>query len=180
MYFKSRDLYYDRRKNHYKNSGAKPAQIISVSFLSQCLIAVLLQSPNDSRARPSTLLTDDERYKKLYHSTKQNLDVFYNTAKAGRNIELIIKNRCALEITTISDIKFYVLFAVFAKLIKNVDIHPQDIVSMQTEDITEDLIVQTTNEVLEIYNRLGGDDKVAKGSELIKELKDQLIATISR
>jgi hypothetical protein len=64
MYFRSKDLYYDRRKNYYKNTGIKAAKIISVPFLSQCLIAVLLQSPNDSRARPSTLLTDDERYEK--------------------------------------------------------------------------------------------------------------------
>jgi hypothetical protein len=175
MYFKSKDLYYDRRKNYYKNNGVKPVKIVSVPFLSQCLISVLLQSPNDSRARPSTLLTDDERYEKLY-SPNQNLDVFYHIAKIGREIELIIKNRCSLEITQISDVKFYVLFSVFAKYFKKININPQDVAFMDVSKITEDLVVQTTNEVVDIYNELGGDDKVAKGSELIVRLKEQLNA----
>lgn len=33
MYFKSRGLFYDRRKNYYKNQGRKPAEIVGVSFL---------------------------------------------------------------------------------------------------------------------------------------------------
>ena len=46
MYFKIKGLYYDRRKNYYKNQGKKAAQIISLPFLSQCLISVLLQVPS--------------------------------------------------------------------------------------------------------------------------------------
>ncbi|MBR3770119.1 MAG: AIPR family protein, partial [Lachnospiraceae bacterium] len=66
MFFKQKGLYYDRRKNHYKNLGKKSAEIISVSYLAQCLIAVLLSKPNYSRARPSTLLTNDDYYNPLY------------------------------------------------------------------------------------------------------------------
>ena len=40
MYFKSRGLFYDRRKNYYKNQGHKPAEIVGVSFLAQCLITI--------------------------------------------------------------------------------------------------------------------------------------------
>jgi hypothetical protein len=173
MYFKTKDLFYDRRKNYYKNIGNKASQIISVSFLSQCLIAVLLQSPNDSRARPSTLLTSDERYEKLYNPD-QNLDVFYNSAKIGRQIEIVIKRDLALELSKISDIKFYVLFSIFAKLVKKIDITVKDIVSIDISTVNDDFIIQTANDVLKIYEQLGGNDKVAKGPELIKELKDKL------
>lgn len=66
MFFKQRGLFYDRRKNHYKNLGKKRSEIISVSYLAQSLIAVLLQKPNYSRARPSTLLTNNDYYNFLY------------------------------------------------------------------------------------------------------------------
>ena len=66
MFFKQRGLFYDRRKNHYKNLGKKRSEIISVSYLAQSLIAVLLQKPNYSRARPSTLLTNNDYYDFLY------------------------------------------------------------------------------------------------------------------
>lgn len=44
MYFKSRGLFYDRRKNYYKNQGRKPAEIVGVSFLAQCLITIFLKN----------------------------------------------------------------------------------------------------------------------------------------
>ena len=43
MYFKGRGLYYDRRKNYYKNQKKKAADIVGVSFLAQCLISIFLQ-----------------------------------------------------------------------------------------------------------------------------------------
>lgn len=94
MYFKGKDLYYDRRKNYYKNNGKKAIQIVSLPFLSQCLISVLLQSPNDARARPSTLLADDERYDSLY-KPDQDLDVFYHIALIGKRVENVLKFKCA-------------------------------------------------------------------------------------
>lgn len=60
MYFKSRGLFYDRRKNYYKNQGHKPAEIVGVSFLAQCLITIFLKKPDYARARPSTLLNDEK------------------------------------------------------------------------------------------------------------------------
>ncbi|GMO39264.1 MAG: hypothetical protein Pg6B_11250 [Candidatus Azobacteroides pseudotrichonymphae] len=117
MFFKTRDLFYDRRKNYYKNIGKKAGQIISLPFLSQCLISVLLQTPNSARARPSTLLTEDETYKKLYPQN-QGLDGFYNIAFIGRKIDNIIKSIAEYQITQKSDIKFYVIYAAFAKVVK--------------------------------------------------------------
>ncbi|MBE7089180.1 MAG: hypothetical protein E7362_00035 [Clostridiales bacterium] len=75
MYFKSRGLYYDRRKNYYKNQKKKSAEIVGVSFLAQCLISIILRKPDFARARPSTLLTDDETYAFLYEEN-QNLEAY--------------------------------------------------------------------------------------------------------
>lgn len=42
QYFKSKGLYYDRRKNYYKNLGMPIDKIISIPFLSQCLMSTIL------------------------------------------------------------------------------------------------------------------------------------------
>ncbi len=83
LFFKGRGLYYDRRKNYYKNQGKKSNEIISVSFLAQCMISLLLQKPDYARARPSTVIAQDETYKRLYIDN-QDLDVFYNAAYLGK------------------------------------------------------------------------------------------------
>jgi hypothetical protein len=173
MSFKTRDLFYDRRKNYYKNMGKKASQIISLPFLSQCLISVLLQSPNSARARPSTLLTDDETYKQLYPQN-QGLDGFYNIAFIGRKVDSIIKSIAKYQITQKSDIKFYVIYAVFAKVLKKEKITIKDAASIDLSLFSDELIIDTADEVFSLYTQLGGNDKIAKGADFITLLKKQL------
>src|SRR3546814_19107297 len=45
-------LYYDRQKNFYKNEGRPLANIIGIAEMAQTVMALLLQRPNDARARP--------------------------------------------------------------------------------------------------------------------------------
>lgn len=86
IYCKAKGLYYDRRKNYYKNQKKKATDIISVSFLAQCLISLLLRKPDFARARPSTLLTDDKTYNQLY-STQNDLSVYYKVGKLGKMVQ---------------------------------------------------------------------------------------------
>lgn len=118
LYLKGRGLYYDRRKNYYKNQGKKSTEIVSVSFLSQCMISLILQKPDYARARPSTLLTKDETYETLYESN-QDLDVFYHAAKLGKMIEFSLKCSQDYSQAQINDILFYVLYYSVAKKLTN-------------------------------------------------------------
>lgn len=67
-------------------SQEKATDIISVSFLAQCLITLLLRKPDFARARPSTLLTDDRTYNQLY-AENGNLLVYYNVGKLGKKVQ---------------------------------------------------------------------------------------------
>lgn len=172
-YLKPRGLFYDRRKNYYKNEGKKPKDIVSVSFLAQCLMSVLMQKPDFARARPSTLLEDDSAYNDLYHKNN-DLNTYFNVAYAGRFIELYLKEKRNFTTSEINDIKFYVLYAVFTQLCSNiypnnrqVSIVDKELVSLQVVDMSIDL-------VFDLYKVQGGNDKVAKGTKLIEALKDKL------
>jgi hypothetical protein len=173
MYFRTRDLFYDRRKNYYKNMGKKTNQIISLPFLSQCLISVLLQNPNSARARPSTLLTDDEIYKKLYPQN-QGLDGFYNIAFIGKKVDNMIKSMGKYQLAQKSDIKFYVIYAVFVKVLKREKISIKDVALVDLSSFSEKLITDTVDEVFELYTQLGGNDKIAKGPDFVVSLKTKL------
>lgn len=169
LYLKGRGLYYDRRKNYYKNQGKKSNEIISVSFLAQCMISLLLQKPNYARARPSTLLTQDETYNTLYVEN-QNLDVFYHAAKLGRTVELCLKKSNAYSQAQKNDILFYVLYCAVAQKLGKNRITASDIRVIDLTTYTDDYILEVATKVFSEYNRLGGDGKVAKGAELIAVL----------
>lgn len=135
LYFKSKGLYYDRRKNYYKNLKKKPTDIIGVSFLAQCLISLILKKPDYARARPSTLLTEDTIYNRLY-SGGQDLEVYYKAAMIGKKVKTFL-NTSQLSRSAKNDILFYVIYAVVAKKLHKREITFDDLFGIDIDSIDE-------------------------------------------
>lgn len=173
MYFKSRGLFYDRRKNYYKNQGHKPAEIVGVSFLAQCLITIFLKKPDYARARPSTLLNDEKTYNELYEKNN-NLEVFYRVALLGKKIQKNVKSGSDYSSAEKSDILYYVLYAVIADVLGKRNITPADIKNLDMDSVTDTLIEDIRNRVYEIYKQHGGNGRVAKSAEFIQYIDNML------
>lgn len=169
MYLKSRGLYYDRRKNHYKNQNKNASDIISVSFLAQCLISILLRQPDSARARPSTLLTNDETYDKLY-AKDTNLNVYFNAAQIGRKIQLNVKKTAEYTPAERSDVLFYIVYGVVAILMNRTEISLLDLQSFDTSLVTDNVINSVKERVYRRYKELGGNGRVAKSSNFVNEI----------
>lgn len=174
MYFKARGLYYDRRKNYYKNQGKKANEIVSIAFLGQCLMSLFLGKPNYARARPSTLLSNDAYYKQLYIDNT-DLELFYRSAKLGKKVERYIKSSSNYDQAAKSDILFYVVYTAAALELKSPDILQQDFKSMNVDVIDNEKIEAAAQMVFTLYKELGGNNKVAKGSELLEQIRTQIM-----
>ena len=173
MYFKTRGLYYDRRKNYYKNQGKKPAEIVGVSFLAQCLITLFLKKPDYARARPSTLLNDDATYTELYEKNSE-LDIFYKVAVLGKKIQKNVKSVADYSPAEKSDILFYVLYATISHVLRKDKIEPEDIKNLDVSLVSDDAISEIRNVVYEIYKGQGGNGRVAKSAEFITFIDEML------
>lgn len=165
MYFKPKELYYDRRKNYYKNQGKPIDKIISIGFLAQCLISTLLQQPDYARARPSTLLEKDSIYKKLFND-KIDLDAYYVIAHVGRKVQITLKRTPDISRNDKTNILFYTVFAYMALLVENTSITAEsaknvDIINLRDEDIQKCIRI-----VLDIYIAKGANDKLAKNRSM--------------
>ena len=170
MYFKSRGLFYDRRKNYYKNQGHKPAEIVGVSFLAQCLITIFLKKPDYA---PSTLLNDEKTYNELYEKNN-NLEVFYRVALLGKKIQKNVRSGSDYSSAEKSDILYYVLYAVIADVLGKRNITPADIKNLDMDSVTDTLIEDIRNRVYEIYKQHGGNGRVAKSAEFIQYIDNML------
>lgn len=168
-YFKTRGLYYDRRKNYYKNQKKKSTEIIGVSFLAQCLISIILRKPDFARARPSTLLTDDDTYAMLYEDN-QNLKAYYNAAYIGKKIQRNLSLTSEMTPAERSDILFYLLYAVVAKELDKKDISFEDLSNVNIDSIDDKVINAMKEPVYEKYKELGGNGRVAKSSTFIDDI----------
>lgn len=173
MYFKSRGLYYDRRKNYYKNQGKKANEIVSIAFLGQCLMSLFLGKPNYARARPSTLLSNDTYYKQLYVDNT-DLEIFYRSAKLGKKVERYIKSSGDYDQATKSDILFYVIYTVASLELKTITISAAEFKEMDMDKIDDDKIGLVAQMVVDLYRELGGNNKVAKGSDLLEQVQAKI------
>ena len=173
IYFKRRGLYYDRRKNYYKNQKKKSTEIIGVSFLAQCLITLLLRKPDFARARPSTLLDDDKTYNELYGENHQ-LEAYYNAAKIGKIIQINIKNSSNMSTAEKSDILFYLIYAVIAKILNKKAITFQDLTDFDLNLLKDEIIDFYKDMVYKKYKELGGNGRVAKSSDFINVIDEML------
>jgi hypothetical protein len=179
-YFLSRGLYYDRRKNYYKNLGKPASKIISIPLLSQIVTAIVLREPNNSRARPSTLIKNDEEYKRIF-STDYEIDIYYKCVQLYTIIEDALKS-CDPPLPTgvIGDLKFHVAMFTAADALKKITFAPNEIGNLNIETISPDQLSNNIQIVKGIYESQGGNLKVAKSQDLVKAIVGILGEIISQ
>lgn len=169
-FLKANGFYYDRKKNFYKNKGMPISQIISIPYIAQAMMSVILLKPDQARARPSTLLNSDVEYRKIF-SLDMPIDIYLKVIQIMRSVEKHLRE-IELERKTIANIKYYVAMSYSIKLtgskkdiIKNLNLIPNI-----NENI--ELLNESTNASLAIYNNLGGTDQIAKGTKFVESLLD--------
>ena len=173
-FLKPRGLYYDRRKNHYKNQGKPRSNIIGIPYLAQSVMSVVLGRPDTARARPSSLLKKDDDYVKIF-SEKFPIELYYVCAESMRLVTEYFKVATpALTTAERTDLKFYVVMHVVRLLVGKKNPKPADFTNVVPSDLTDQRIQSSLAIVKNLYIDLGATDKVAKGSSLVEAVKTSL------
>ncbi len=137
-YFLSHTLFYDRRKNYYKNKGERIENIIGIAQLAQSFMAIVLQRPNDSRARPSTLLSKDVDYLQIFSPTIP-MEAYLTCTKLYKSSEKFLKSQGeSISDIGITNIRFFYMLVVVC-LHKNKSI-------ITTNDLTTDAFKTLSDE----------------------------------
>lgn len=164
-YLKAHGIYYDRRKNYYKNDGKPISDIVGIPKMAQSLMSIILARPDTARARPSSLIKTESEYAKLFND-KHPIEVYLTCIRIVRRAEAHLKSIGSLEAKDRNNLRFYVALELAR------DITGEDIPSLSklkdaaTHTITDEEVSACTERVLDEYNRLGGTDQIAKGIEL--------------
>lgn len=171
-YLSAKGLFYDRRKNFYKNQNKPRSKIVSVQQMAQSLMTVVLGRPDTARARPSTLLTDDSQYEEIF-SEKHSIELYFAAIDSLRKVDDYLKENVDLNSREKTNIRFYVMYVLLIILIENLNPSIKEIIESQKK-INQDVLNEAFNLVYEVYQDLGGDDKVSKGPSLLLRLNDLL------
>lgn len=168
-YLKIKGLFYDRRKNFYKNQGKPRTKIISVQQMAQALMAIVLYKPDTARARPSTLLNNDDQYGTIFNE-KNPIEIYYSVIKVLKDIDDYFKKTPNLQKDR-ANLIFYVAYASVCEALNKAEPSINEIKEVEKK-VTESHIIEAVKQVKTEFSNLGATDKVAKGGELIEALKN--------
>ena len=171
-FLKANGYYYDRKKNFYKNQGMPVARIVSIPYLAQAMMAIILLKPDSARARPSTLINSDTEYKRIF-SLEMPIDIYLKVIYIIKEVENFLKpSICGqdLERKTITNIKYYVAMMVSIAVAGGKEKIVAKISALPQIEITEAILHSALNSVIDKFECLGASDQVAKGSSLVHAL----------
>ncbi|MFC5287680.1 AIPR family protein [Actinokineospora guangxiensis] len=180
-FFLGNDWFYDRRKNFYRNSGRSSERIVSIPFLAQAVMAMGLGRPDDSRARPSSLLKKNEDYRKIF-SKEVPVEVYLWLARAQRSVDAFLSSgEVGISTQERTNFKFHVAMVAATKLVGSPVRSPKQLAKVVTAgaDIADadlDSCWTFVQERFAAFQRKVGDpaDKVAKGTAFVEDLLSAL------
>ncbi|ADH05646.1 MULTISPECIES: AIPR family protein [Bacillus] len=188
-YFLTKDYYYDRRKNYYKNLKKPTKKIISINFLAQCLTSLLIQEKNPSKARsnPTVLTKKDEDYAKLFPENR-HLDTYLKSIIVVKNVEIHLKQLLNGD-ELAEQIKKYFLFHVsrvsMSVLFQQPNYGEEQFRNVNLDLVNEDLVAKSVEWLKRIISKYLEETEykdvvnISKQSEFSQYITDKLIELIA-
>lgn len=178
-------LFYERRKNFYKNQGKDSKKIISIQKMAQSVISILLQEPNQARARPSSLIAKEDAYEKMF-SPSYNMALYLNCIKIILAVEAFqAKNDLQLSYGDRVNTKFYMAMLlpilIDPSLIDKVkSVNPQKLSLLNASLITDEHLASAQHVAIEAYTASGGNDSAAKSREMAAAAIEKIRAKVAQ
>lgn len=171
-YLKPFGIFYDRRKNYYKNEGKPINKIISIPYLAQSIMAIVLQRPDDARARPSSLLNRDDDYDQIFNPSYP-INLYYFCIRLMQRVEQFLKSSDFGEIIdrkTRGDIRFHIASHMAISICNSINPSAKELADKSSNEVDLQIIKTSANRVFSIYKTIiqekpVASDKVAKSPE---------------
>lgn len=178
-YFLSKNWYYDRRKNYYKNMGKPIDRIISIPYLAQSVMAIVLREPDISRSRPSSIIKTDSEYKRVFKE-KSNLEVYMFCVEVMKQVELFIRSTVSEKSKQDNDtfwrhtsplriLSFHLAMLFIVKLLCKNDYNSTDIEKMLQGELKSEIISQTLFELIELTDKYVNSRPLLSINTIVKQ-----------
>jgi AIPR protein len=175
-FFFAKGWFYDRRKSYYQNVGKSADRIVSIPLLAQAVMAMGLSRPDDSRARPSSLLKKDAEYARLF-SLDIPLVVYLWLARAQREVDsFLLTSIAATTPAERTNLRFHLSMMATAHAFGGRVYAPDQLKKLTEAEVSlvPNLLghlEELRKEFAQYISRTGDSmDKAAKSSEFVKHL----------
>lgn len=138
-FLKTKGIFYDRKKNYYRNHGKPISKIFSINYLSQAIVSILDKTPSRARSNPTILIKKDEDYKKVFNDS-YDIRVFYYSLLIRMHASKYLKDlrKKSNDEVIINITKYYELHVtrvLSSLLVGTSDINESNLISLKEKDI---------------------------------------------
>jgi hypothetical protein len=176
-YLGSYGYYYDRRKNYYLNLGRPADKIITIPYLAQAIMAIVLKEPDTARARPSSLIKKETDYERVF-DPNLNPQVFLFCVELMRRVETILvdKKLPLPDWFPNTNARFHIAYYLVAKTAGRAEYTTQDIQRMFGHRFTDAELGESRVVVrreLDVFRTKMDwtEDRTVKSSQFVDHLK---------
>ncbi len=175
-------LYYDRRKNFYKNLGYPRDKILSIPYLAQAVNAMALREPDNSRGRPASLLKEDKNYTRIFNDD-YSVKLYWICATTMKKVEAYMRSKEAnLPSEEKYNLVFHVAMYVALVMMGRSNYQPKDIVKIDPDEIVPNILTYCLKQVISVFHRLSKEnnrplDVLAKNKETTNALLKWFVKT---
>jgi hypothetical protein len=176
------NLFYDRRKGHYRDQGKPVDQIVSVVDVLQGMLSVVLRRPDDARGRPRNYFKNDDLYNSVFGKDKYDLNLYLKSTDILRKVEAFLDGK-GLELVHRRNLNFYLCTYSTCAKVGSAYAPPAEILKLNTSTLSSEFLTDCYDRVRKHYEKLvnkflvGGErdyDSLAKGPHLLKVLNAEL------
>jgi hypothetical protein len=161
-FFLHKGFFYDRRKNYYKNLGKPSDKIVSIPYLAQAIMAIVLREPNNARGRPTSLIKLDQDYKRVFDESL-DINVYLACALIMKTIEGYIRSELPTPWQDRSNLRFHFTMLLIVKMLNKKNYTPEDLISnlknISNKLLENDFLNATFSELMELaheYEKING------------------------
>ncbi len=173
--FKSAGLYYDRRKNSWRRQGISLSKVVGITELAQSVAAIYLQEPDQARARPSRYFT--RKYHSTIFNSKFDISMYAACAHIRKRAEGSLRS-LEPDKGHRNNLLFYVMLAGACLKMQLPRARPKTIGEIDYEGMDTEFFAQVLRKVRPLYQKYGGDDRAARGTEFVADLKKSILEWI--
>lgn len=168
-------VFYDRRKDYWRNKGKRADKIIGIERLAQSVMAIGLERPHDARARPTTIMKDDAEYQALFSDTT-DLKIYEVSAGLYFAVDAYFRKDSAdIPSAYRNNLRYHLMMQLAWKLNKSRPVHPAALKLLKVNTLTDADIKKVLDHTIGLFDAAGAQDKVAKNDALTETLKQNAL-----
>lgn len=133
-------------------------------------MAITLQRPDTARARPSSLLKDDQEYRRVFDD-RYPIALYTICVMLMRRVDGYLKTLSGMDRRNQANLRYYIAMDVSISLLVRAIPSPENISQLRMDDVTDQVLAAAQSRVKGYYDTLGSTDQTSKGPDLLAKCK---------